>query len=325
MADTNDGVFVQAPARLHFGMLDPHGTLGRRYGGIGAVMADPSLLIFVTRDDQLRATGPAYQRARTFARTFLEYHRLNCGANIHVLRMLPEHSGLGSGTQLALAVARALAELYDLPRDAASLAQATGRARRSAIGTWAFSRGGFILEGGRRSEHATLAPLLARYAMPAHWRCVLVVPPGRPGMSGAAESAAFARLPAPPASDVMQVARLVLLSLLPALVEEDCVTFGRALSEIQCINGRWFAPAQGGEFAPGASAALIARMRECGAAGVGQSSWGPAVYGIVENEAAAATLAAQVASVVPALDLILTGPFDNVGARVWRAPREIPM
>jgi predicted sugar kinase len=66
-------------------------------------------------------------------------------------------------------------------------------------------------------------------------------------------------------------------------------------------------------------------MRECGAAGVGQSSWGPAVYGIVENEAAAATLAAQVASVVPALDLILTGPFDNVGARVWRAPREIPM
>jgi predicted sugar kinase len=123
----------------------------------------------------------------------------------------------------------------------------------------------------------------------------------------------------------MQVARLVLLSLLPALVEEDCVTFGRALSEIQCINGRWFAPAQGGEFAPGASAALIARMRECGAAGVGQSSWGPAVYGIVENEAAAATLAAQVASVVPALDLILTGPFDNVGARVWRAPREIPM
>ncbi|MGH7635384.1 MAG: beta-ribofuranosylaminobenzene 5'-phosphate synthase family protein, partial [Gemmatimonadaceae bacterium] len=142
MADALDGVFVQAPARLHFGMLDPHGTMGRRYGGIGAAMPDPSLLVFVTRDDQLQASGPAHQRALTFARTFLEYHRVRGGANIRILRMLPEHSGLGSGTQLALAVARALAELYDLPHDAPSLAQATGRARRSAIGTWAFARGG---------------------------------------------------------------------------------------------------------------------------------------------------------------------------------------
>ncbi|HWG52744.1 MAG TPA: beta-ribofuranosylaminobenzene 5'-phosphate synthase family protein [Gemmatimonadaceae bacterium] len=325
MADAHDGVFVQAPARLHFGMLDPHGTTGRRYGGIGAAVPDPSLLVFVTRDDQVQASGPAHQRARAFARTFLEYHGVRGGANIRILRMLPEHCGLGSGTQLALAVARALAELYDLPPDAASLARATGRAQRSAIGTWVFSLGGFILEGGRRAERDVLAPLLARWAMPAHWRCVLVVPPGSPGVSGVTESAAFARLPVPPASDVMQVARLVLLSLLPALVEEDCVTFGRALSEIQCINGRWFAPAQGGDFAPGASAALIARMRDCGAAGVGQSSWGPAVYGIVENEAAATALAAEARRVMADGGLILTGPFDNVGARVWRAPRETLM
>src|SRR5688500_19301032 len=29
-------VFVEAPARLHMGMIDPGGELGRRFGGIGA-------------------------------------------------------------------------------------------------------------------------------------------------------------------------------------------------------------------------------------------------------------------------------------------------
>src|SRR6185437_10308328 len=147
-----------------------------------------------------------------------------------------EHCGLGSGTQLALAVARALAELYDLPPDAASLARATGRAQRSAIGTWVFSLGGFILEGGRRAERDVLAPLLARWAMPAHWRCVLVVPPGSPGVSGVTESAAFARLPVPPASDVMQVARLVLLSLLPARAGRRLRT--RSKRRADCANAR---------------------------------------------------------------------------------------
>ena len=52
-------VFVEAPARLHFGMLDLRGALGRRFGGIGAAVPNPSLLIEAARASSLTAEGPS--------------------------------------------------------------------------------------------------------------------------------------------------------------------------------------------------------------------------------------------------------------------------
>ena len=150
-----------------------------------------------------------------------------------------------------------------------ALARAVGRARRSAIGTWTFAGGGLVLEGGRRPESDCVAPLLARLPFPPAWRCVVAVPDSAPGMSGTAEAEAFANLPSPPERDVERVAHLVLMALLPALADADLATFGRALTAIQVITGRWFAPAQGGTFAPGPSGELVRRMAEWGAAGRG--------------------------------------------------------
>jgi beta-RFAP synthase len=149
---------------------------------------------------------------------------------------------------------------------------------------------------------------------------VVAVPHATPGISGAAEAAAFAKLPPPPEREVERTAYLVLLGMLPALAESDLTTFGAALSELQVITGRWFAPVQGGTFAPGPSASLVRGMKEWGAAGVGQSSWGPAVYGIVEGADAGAELAARVRTALDAQagGLVLEGPFRSTGARVWR-------
>src|SRR2546430_14964147 len=69
--------------------------------------------------------------------------------------------------------------------------------------------------------------------------------------------------------------------------------FGAALGEVQRITGGWFAPAQGGVFAPGETRELVERLREWGAVGVGQSSWGPTQYGIVGDAAAARALAGR--------------------------------
>ena len=228
------------------------------------------------------------------------------------------HAGLGSGTQLALAVARALAELYDTPTDAPALARAVGRARRSAVGTWTFAGGGLVVEGGRRPESDDVAPLLARLPFPPPWRCVVAVPDSAPGISGTDEEAAFAKLPSPPERDVERVAHLVLMALLPALADADLATFGRALTAIQVITGRWFAPVQGGTFAPGPSGELVRRMTEWGAVGVGQSSWGPAVYGIVEGEDACVRLAERVRAALGSLGTVYEGSFPTEGARVWR-------
>jgi beta-RFAP synthase len=310
-------VFVESSARLHFGVLDLRGSLGRWFGGIGAAAPAPSLLVSAASAPAVEVNGVEAARAEEAARRFLAYHRLSGGARISVHRGLPPHAGLGSGTQLALAVGRALAEINGLTTDAPGLARATGRAHRSAIGTWTFAAGGFILEGGRRQGHDEVAPLLARLPFPQQWRCVVAVPAAAPGMSGAAESAAFTELPRPADREVERVAHRVLMALLPALADADLAAFGAALSEIQEITGRWFAPVQGGTFAPGPTASLVRRMAEWGATGVGQSSWGPAVYGIVDGEAAGRALADRVAAELGDAGAVHYGPFRNEGARVW--------
>lgn len=316
-----DSVFVETAARLHFGVLDLRGALGRRFGGLGAAVPAPSLLLEAAPEARLSAHGPDKERALAFAERFLTFHGRSTGARLTVHRSIPAHSGLGSGTQLGLAVGRALAELHGLPAEPAELARAVGRGRRSAIGTWTFALGGFIVEGGRRPGAEEIAPLLARFAIPDGWRCVVAVPAGPPGLSGDAEAAAFERLPPPSERDVERVAHLVLMQLLPALVDDDLGSFGAALTEVQRVTGGWFASQQGGIFAPGPSATLVRRMGEWGAQGVGQSSWGPAVYGVVRNETEGRALAARVADLLGSGGQVFEGGFAGSGARVWRAER----
>jgi len=310
-------VAVRAPARLHFGVLDLRGHLGRRFGGIGAAVPVPGVVLEAEPAAELSATGPDADRALEFARRYLADRGLAGGARFQVHEAIPAHAGLGSGTQLALSVARALAELYRQPTAAEELALSVGRGRRSAIGTWLFEQGGFILEGGRRPGSDAVAPLLARLPMPADWRCVVVVPEGKPGLSGEAEAAAFTDLVPPAQEEVERVAHIVLLQLLPALADADLPAFGDALSEIQRVTGGWFAAAQGGAFAPGPSAELVSRLAQWGAVGgVGQSSWGPAVYGIVGSEGEGARIEALARSSVGRRARVYWTGFANEGARV---------
>lgn len=310
-------VFVEAPARLHFGVLDLRGDLGRRFGGIGAAVPTPSLLLEARPSSELRAEGPDAPRVLEFARRFAAHHGLDLRLHFCAHRVIPAHAGLGSGTQLALAVARASAELSGLPTDVAALARAVERGRRSGVGTWTFAHGGFVLEGGRLDQADHVAPLLARLTVPAAWRCVVVVPKGNPGLAGEEEAAAFARLPAPSARDVEHVAHLVLMQLLPALAEGDLAGFGAALGEVQRVTGGWFAQAQGGVFAPGETGELIARLREWGATGVGQSSWGPAAYGIVGDASTARALVERVRGTLRPGGAAYESGFSATGARVW--------
>lgn len=313
-----DTVHVEAHARLHFGVLDLRRSGGRWFGGIGAAAPSPTLRLSARLADTLSAQGPDASRAADYARLFLDHYGIAGAARIDVHQTLPSHAGLGSGTQLALAVARALAELYGVDADAPALARAVGRARRSAIGTWTFAGGGLVVDGGRHPDRDQSGPLVARLPFPPTWRCVVAVPDAAPGINGAEEAAVFARLPPPPASDVERVAHRVLMALLPAVADGDIARFGAALSEIQTITGRWFATAQGGVFASGPSAEMVRRMAEWGASGVGQSSWGPAVYGIVDGEADGRRLADRVREAMGPGSLVFEGPFRSDGARVWR-------
>jgi beta-RFAP synthase len=267
--------------------------------------------------DELSAEGADAERALAFARRCREALGLPGGAHLRVVEAIPPHVGLGSGTKLALAVAQALATLDERAVDAPELAEAVGRAARSAVGTWTFALGGLVVEGGVRCDVERPAPLLAHYPMPEEWRVVLVVPRAEPGLSGPAEVEAFGRLrPSPERS--AEIAQLVLTSLLPALVEHDVEEFGGALTRIQQLVGDAFAPVQGGRFHPRAGA-LVEALLGSGAAGAGQSSWGPAVYGIAGSETAGRELADRMVGVVGDEGTVELVTFDNRGALVERS------
>jgi beta-RFAP synthase len=308
---------VEAPARLHLGLIDMRGDLGRRFGGLGAAKESPSLLLEARPAGRLEAEGPERERLLYYARRYLERQGIEGGAVLRLHRAIPAHAGLGSGTQLALATSRALAALFHRPDGVLSLAEATGRAQRSAIGAWVFEQGGFLLEGGRRVTGDRPAPLLLRRAMPTDWRCIVAIPDLPQGLSGSAEEQAFKDLPPPPAERVGRIAHLILMVILPALVEEDLSTFGRGITEVQRLVGETFRPVQGERFAHPRVAALVEALLEEGAAGAGQSSWGPTVYGLVQGEEEALRIADRLRARLDGRGPVLVTAFNNRGARLF--------
>ena len=307
-------VRVVAPARLHMGMLDASGEGPRRFGGLGVAVSRPAVVVEASDADALEVDGPDADRARAVAERCLAELGGAAGARLRLLEAIPPHAGLGSGTKLALAVTAALARLRGETPEPAAMAGMAGRGARSAVGLWTFALGGLVVEGGRRRGDDAPAPLLLRHAMPDDWRCVLAVPAAEPGLSGGAEIAAFASLRPEPERSAL-ISQLLLTALLPALVERDLHEFGAALSRIQTLVGDAFAPVQGGTFHPQA-APLVDALLRLGAAGAGQSSWGPAAYGVVGSEAEGQELVRRLEAELGAGGRAEAVRFDNGGARV---------
>jgi beta-RFAP synthase len=291
---------VATGSRLHFGLLNVGEAAppARRFGGAGLMVRAPGVRLTASPAPTWCARGPLAERAMLFAQHFRQSvapHPLP-PQQLVIERTGPEHVGLGAGTQLALAVARALAAAGGLPPlDAAELARRVGRGLRSALGVHGFAHGGFLVDAGKRASEA-LAPLVARAAFPEEWRIVLVLAAGEPGRHGNPEQEAFYQLrrQAAPAAHTDALCRLVLLGMLPALLERDLGAFGEAMYEFNARVGEAFAPVQGGTYAGPLVADLVAWVRRQGVAGVGQSSWGPGVFAVVGDEDQANHLAAGI-------------------------------
>lgn len=332
---------VKTFARLHLGLLDNNGEQGRLYGSIGLAVSHPRLLLKANAADSLIIEGPEKERVTTFAQRFINCYDLKTGAHLNLLAGIPPHVGLGSGTQLALAIGTALARLAGLHLSIQDIALAVGRGAHSGIGISTFRYGGFVLDGGHKivskpndsstSDNQTgeveknhIPPVLFRHSMPKDWIFVTVIPATRHGFNGEKENKAFQQLPQAPASLVEKISRVLLIRMLPALVEKDIANFGRALTDIQCMVGDCFAAVQGGRFADPVSEKVVAFLLDKGAAGIGQSSWGPTVYGLVKGKAKARQLAREVHMFLDGLGggQVLCVQPQNRGAQVREISRQ---
>jgi hypothetical protein len=91
-----------------------------------------------------------------------------------------------------------------------------------------------------------------------------------------------------------EMCRLVLLGLAPALVERNLQAFSESLYELQRLVGQCFAGAQGGGvYADPLLQQIVEHVRAYGIPGVGQSSWGPALYAVTADQSQAELLTAE--------------------------------
>jgi len=300
-------VIVETPSRIHVSLIDMHGGSGRVDGGIGIALDDPRILIEAQQSPELEVSGcdnTTRDQVRDIARSVLEGIRAGSSAAIKVRKIYPAHTGLGSGSQLALATARAICELYGRQLTVTALAQLAGRGGTSGIGTAAFESGGFIIDGGHRfgpgqektgfapssaSKGIRPAPVIVRHDVPEDWRILVAIPSVPPGASGTREADIFRQYCPVPLGEVRELCHEVLMRMLPALVEHDLDRFGSSINAVQTLGFKKIElslqPPQINE--------LLDAMRSAGAAGAGMSSFGPALYAFCDTNVPAVKVAAD--------------------------------
>lgn len=280
-------VSVMATARLHMGFLDLNGSLGRKFGSLGLSLDQPATQLAARRAEGFDAVGAGAERALASARHFAERVGLAGGAHLTLHAAIPEHAGLGSGTQMALAVGVALSRLYGLSLTLGDIAALTERGARSGIGIGAFAQGGLLVDGGR-GANTVVPPVIARLDFPSQWRVLLIFDRVASGVHGGQEIEAFRTLPEFPAATAAELCRRVLMQALPAVAERNLPAFGAAVHEIQSQVGDYFAAAQGGgRYTSTTVAEVLQRLRAAGVGCVGQSSWGPTGFAVLESDLAA--------------------------------------
>jgi beta-ribofuranosylaminobenzene 5'-phosphate synthase len=285
-----DSVTIRVPARLHLGFLDLNGEIGRRFGSIGLAISGYATQLTLARSARAHCEGVQSDRGQEFLAHMVQHLKVSTAHRLLVTEAIPSHAGLGSGTQMALAIAAALRRLHGLKLDIAGDAARLDRGARSGIGIGLFNKGGLVVDAGR-GPASTVPPVVSRIAFPPKWRLVLILDSHQQGIHGVEERTAFSTLPIFSAADAALLCRLTLMKILPALVECDIANFGSGINRMQAILGDYFAAAQGGRFANPNVAHVLSVLCQAGAHAIGQSSWGPTGFALAADNEQALQLA----------------------------------
>jgi beta-ribofuranosylaminobenzene 5'-phosphate synthase len=292
-------VRVSTGGRLHFGFTNLSLSHERLYGGLGVALREPRTVVVAETAEGVVCEDPDAAAYAERAVSLLDVP----GARVTVEKALPRHVGVGSGTQLALATLTAVGQANGVEPEVRKLAPDLGRGGRSGIGVATFESGGFVLDAGHPTARFTTSrpadgdwtvpPVTARHRVPESWRFLLVLPSVEAGRSDDAEDASMrAAVERADPSLSNRIAGVLTRQVLPAVVTGNAERFGSAVEEVGRLNGAWYADEQGGTYRPPVGE-VVARLSETPAVfGAGQSSWGPAVYGVTDERNADAARAA---------------------------------
>lgn len=300
-----NSVTVSAPSRLHFGLVSIGDQTTRKFGGAGVMIDQPRTRVSVSaadrfsieaRDPEVEATvrGVAERWHQHFASEAVQKIPLSDLPFAIDVGSVPRHAGFGSGTQLAFTTIAALQTLLDLPLPSAEeTAIAMKRGTRSAIGSYGFLQGGFLVDRGIGNE--AVAPLDLRVDFPKDWPIVLIqkLESECDPISGEAEIEAFANLKPTTQQQADEMTHFLKQEIVPGILSHDFEVFAAAVTEFGRRSGLYYDDVQGGAYADPWAKKIVDRVNELGTYAVGQSSWGPTLFAICRSEFAANELVAR--------------------------------
>lgn len=259
-----------------------NGALGRVDGGVGFALSEPYIEIEAFESDSVFVSGKAenLERFKKLAQEISTY--FGKGIEIIVKSDYRSHIGLGSGTQIALAVGKAFSTFYAPQMSVREIAELVGRGGTSGIGVAVFEFGGFIVDGGHsKKEKKDFLPSSASKAKPPkvisrlefpEWDVVVAIPEII-GAYGTGEVDLFKKSCPVPLEDVRELCHLILMKMLPAVAEKDLDSFLTALKRIQYLG---FKKAEVERYG-----SLIRECLELFPAGM--SSTGPTIFALTDT------------------------------------------
>ncbi|MFK8112704.1 MAG: beta-ribofuranosylaminobenzene 5'-phosphate synthase [Rubripirellula sp.] len=278
-------VRVRTGSRLHFGLLD----VAAPFGGIGVMVDEPSTEVAIRFSDKFSCDPDFADRIEPIGRRIADFAGLVTlpSCRVEVNRNAFAHLGLGSGTQMAMAIAEGICQSLDLQVTKQQLVGFAQRGKRSAVGVHGYFAGGLIFESGNDGEPSgnELNTIQSQVVLPAEW-CVCVFRPAAesPQVSGDLEQQQFAELSSVDSVTMKRLTDLIRDGILPAAEAGEFRTFATSVQAYNHASGLLFESVQGGPYNGAAVAELVQTLERHGAQGIGQSSWGPGVFTWFESQ-----------------------------------------
>ena len=287
---------ITTGSRLHFGLFSVGQVDNQpQFGGCGLMVRQPTnQLVLQVSSDAIsdKKLEPFVGRWLDYAHEhFPDFQQSETSSPFVVLtQTAAQHSGFGSGTQLALAVGLALSTWHKLALgDAEQMSTIMKRGLRSAIGAHGFFRGGFLVDRGKRNRDE-LALLDMNLEFPESWPVLILNLKVAHGIHGAEEIEAFKRIPTSSREHRDRMIAMAKDQIAPAIASQNYDDFAEVLFEYGRSSGSAYASIQGGDFHSPPIEELVYKVRDFGIPAVGQSSWGPCVFAITSNDDVARSL-----------------------------------
>ncbi len=286
---------VKSFPRLHIGLLDLGNATPRKYGGAGFALSGPSIVVQAVRSRRPELDNPETIDDRAARDLLLATQRLQrfvarATARIRILRMIPQHVGLGSKTALILGVLKAIDLEFNLGLSRETLQRLSGRGGTSGVGINAFFDGGFLVDGGHAAARSKgfspssarcrfrPPPIIFHCSIPVGWRFHLLLPTSKV-YSAQGEVLFFERNTPITARDAWRSISVMYHAVAPAVLTDDLRGLRSALLEIHRAGFKK-REVRGQSCA---AQALLTEITESLPHPVGLSSMGPLIY-VVASE-----------------------------------------